>query len=314
MTAMIDEALSAADFARITDRRIADPTEVLWAARERRRRAHMAPDGRLVLIAADHPARRVTAAGGEPMAMADRRGLLARILRVLRAGAADGVMASMDVLEDLLILHHLEMEDGGDGFLHETVLVASMNRGGLYATDWEMDDPCTGPSAETAARMGLDGGKLLFRLCPGDSGSLRTMQSCAQAVTELNARRLACFMEPLPVRRNDGTFVLKRTATEIARAVGVASALGDSSHGMWLKLPWCTDFGSVAAATSLPILLLGGPGADGCPSVLEQLDTAMSAGANVRGVMVGRQVLYPTEGTPEAVARALFDRVHGGGA
>ncbi len=311
---MIDEALSAADFARITDRRIADPTEVLWAARERQRRSQMAPDGRLVLLAADHTARRVTAAGGDPMAMTDRRGLLARILRVLRAGAADGVMASMDVLEDLLILHHMEMEDGGGGFLHETVLVASMNRGGLYATQWEMDDPCTGPNAETIARMGLDGGKLLFRLCPGDPGTLRTMQSCAQAVTELNSRRLACFMEPLPVRRNDGTFVLKRDAKEITRAVGVATALGDSSHGMWLKLPWCTDFGAVAAATTLPILLLGGPGGDGSPDLQEQLNDAMSAGANVRGVMMGRQVLFPAEGTPEAAARALFDRVHGGGA
>ncbi len=121
-------------------------------------------------------------------------------------------------------------------------------------------------------------------------------------------------MEPLPVRRNDGTFVLKRDAKEITRAVGVATALGDSSHGMWLKLPWCTDFGAVAAATTLPILLLGGPGGDGSPDLQEQLNDAMSAGANVRGVMMGRQVLFPAEGTPEAAARALFDRVHGGGA
>jgi hypothetical protein len=314
VTALVDEALSAEAFARITDRRIADPTAVLWVARDRRRRATLAPNGRLVLIAADHPARRVTAVGEDRLAMADRRGLLARILRVLRAGAADGVMATMDVLEDLLVLHQLEIEDGSDGFLHDTVLVASMNRGGLHATQWEMDDPCTGPGAETIARMGLDGGKLLLRLCPGDPGTLRTMEACATAVTALNARRLACFMEPLPVRRSDGIFVVKADAFEIARTVGVATALGDSSHGMWLKLPWCPDFATVAASTSLPILLLGGPGGDGSPTMLDQVDDALAAGANVRGVMVGRRVLFPSSGTPEAAARAIYERVHGGAA
>ena len=141
---------------RITQRRVSDPTAALWAGTERKRRTQLAPHGRLVLIAADHPARRVNAAGGQPLAMADRRDLLARIQAILIAGHADGVMASMDVLEDLLLLHQLEIEDGGAGLLHEKVLVASMNRGGLAATNWEMNDPVTGPGAEAIARQGMD--------------------------------------------------------------------------------------------------------------------------------------------------------------
>ena len=298
-------------YARITDRRVSDPTAVLWAATERRRRETLAPTGRLVLVAADHPARRVNAAGGKPLAMADRRDLLARIQAVLRAGLADGVMGSMDVLEDLLILHQLEMEDGGEGLLHDKVLVASMNRGGLAATAWEMCDPVTGPTAEACARSGIDGGKLLLRLCPSDPGTLRTIEACALAITALNQRRLACFMEPLAVRRSDGRFKVLRDATEIIRAVGVAQALGDSSHRMWLKLPWCEDFGAVAAATTLPILLLGGPGETGMPPFADQLAQAMSAGRNVRGVMVGRTLLYPEGGDPLPAAQRIHDLVHG---
>ncbi len=36
--------------------------------------------------------------------MADRRDLLARIVRILAAEAADGLLATMDLIEELLIL------------------------------------------------------------------------------------------------------------------------------------------------------------------------------------------------------------------
>ena len=39
--------------------------------------------------------------------MADRRDYLARILRVLSAAGIDGLMATMDILEDLLIVDAL---------------------------------------------------------------------------------------------------------------------------------------------------------------------------------------------------------------
>lgn len=306
-----EAVLSAAQFARITDRRVSDPTTVLWAARDRNRRDNMAPDGRLVILAADHPARRVVGVGDAPLAMGDRRDLLARILHVLRGGAADGVMATMDVLEDLLFLHQFDIEDGGPGFLHDTVLIASLNRGGLAGTVWEMNDPVTGPTAETCARMGMDGGKLLLRLCPDDPGSLRTMEACAAAVTQLNQRGLATFLEPLAAARTGNGFTIIRSAGEQVKAISVATALGDSSHNMWLKLPWCPDFSTVAASTSLPILLLGGPTPDANTSLLEQVQDAMAAGANVRGIMAGRTVLFPGDSDPLEGARALFELVHG---
>jgi len=52
-------------FDRITDIRINDPDRPLRAARARMRRSKLTADGRLSLLAADHPARGVTAVGSK---------------------------------------------------------------------------------------------------------------------------------------------------------------------------------------------------------------------------------------------------------
>src|SRR6185503_18999665 len=49
-------------------------------------------------------------------------------------------MSSMDVLEDLLVIHHLILESGGPALLDNRLLIASLNRGGLAGSSWEMDD------------------------------------------------------------------------------------------------------------------------------------------------------------------------------
>src|SRR5947208_9378426 len=56
-------------------------------------------------------------------------------------------------------------------------------------------------------------------------------------------------------------YVVVKTAEALARLAGVASALGDSSRYLWLKLPYCEDYEVVARSTTLPILLLGGESA-----------------------------------------------------
>ncbi len=113
MQAFLDEEfLPASALAKITAVRVADPECSLRAARTRKRRDTLTPDGRLNILAADHPARRVTKVGGDSLGMADRHAYLARIVRVLQSETVDGVMATMDVLEDLLILHQLILEAG----------------------------------------------------------------------------------------------------------------------------------------------------------------------------------------------------------
>src|SRR6185503_12724672 len=193
------EFLPASVLEKVSETRVTDPECSSRAALARKRRENLSVDGRLNILAADHPARRVSKVGDDPIRMADRHGYLARIVRVLQSDVVDGVMATMDILEDLLILHHLILEAGGPGLLDDRLLIASLNRGGLAGTGWEMDDPITGPSPATCAALKLDGAKLLLRLCDDETSSLETMLYCSTAVTEMNALGLPTFLEPLPV-------------------------------------------------------------------------------------------------------------------
>lgn len=307
-----DSFLSDAAMARLTGVRIADP-ECPWrAAQARLRRDTLAPAGRLNILAADHPARRVTKVGANPIAMADRRDYLARIVRVLSAGAIDGLMATMDILEDLLILDFLVQQGGGPSLLDHKVLIGSLNRGGLAGTVWELDDPITGPTPATCAAWRLDGAKILLRIADGEPGSLKTMLASAQAITEGNALGVPMFLEPLPVAKSESGWSVKKDAESLARIAGVASALGDSSRYLWLKLPYCPGYETVARATSLPILLLGGESAGNPAPFLNELAAALSAGPNVAGALVGRNVLYPGDEDPFAMACAVGGIIHHG--
>jgi DhnA family fructose-bisphosphate aldolase class Ia len=220
-------------------------------------------------------------------------------------------MATMDILEDLLILDHLVKEAGGASFLDDKLLVPSLNRGGLYGSAWELHDPITGATPESCARWGMDGAKLLLRVCADDPDSLKTLQICADAVSRLAQLNVPCFLEPLPVKRSGERFFnVTKEAAALAQLVGVASALGESSRGLWLKLPWCPDFQTVARSTTLPILLLGGPATGDATGLLEQIRSGLAAGSNVRGALVGRNVLYPGKADPLAVARAVHALIH----
>ena len=51
--------------------------------------------GTLFLVAADHPARGALRSGSDPMAMADRRGLLERLVTALERPGVDDVLGSL---------------------------------------------------------------------------------------------------------------------------------------------------------------------------------------------------------------------------
>jgi len=311
MPAFVDkEFLPASVLARITAIRLVDPECPVRTAGKRKRRSNLSAEGKLNILAADHPARRVTKVGEDSLRMADRHGYLARVVRVLQSELVDGVMATMDVLEDLLILHHLILETGGPALLDNRLLIASLNRGGLAGASWEMDDPVGGASAATCAAMGIDGAKLLLRICDGETGSLNTMLYCARAITEMNAVGLPTFLEPLPVVKDNDNYRVVKTAAALAKIVGVASALGDSSRYLWLKLPYCENYEVVARATTLPILLLGGESVGDASPLLREIRAGLSAGANVRGALVGRNVLYPGAEDPLMVAQAAGSIIH----
>jgi hypothetical protein len=298
--------------ARLVDTRVADPEYALRMAVGRKRRDSLAPDGKLNILAADHPARRVTKVGNDAVAMADRRDYLARILRVLISDKVDGLMATMDILEDLFAIDGFVREAGGAALLDGKVLIASLNRGGLAGASWEMDDPITGPTPATCNTWRLDGAKILLRIADDEPGSLKTMLASAQAITEANALHLPVFLEPLPITKTDKGYAVVKTCEALARIAGVASALGDSSRYLWLKLPYCDGYEAVAHATTLPILLLGGESAGDPAPFFNQMASALAAGPNVRGALVGRNVLYPGDEDPFAVAAAAGGIIHNG--
>jgi DhnA family fructose-bisphosphate aldolase class Ia len=302
------QILSGRAIAQITDARVDDPGLPLRLARHRRRRAKLTTNGKLNILAADHPARRVTSAPGDPLGMANRGEFLARILRVLESSRVDGVMATMDVLEELLIADSIL----GRGLLHDRVMIPSINRGGLAGVSWEIDDPPTGAAPQTCADWNMDGAKLLLRICDDDFGSLKTMLACADAITRLNALDLPTFLEPLVVTRTEKGFPVVKEAAALAKLAGVSSALGDSSRYLWLKLPACPNYEIVARSTTLPILLLGGESSGDPRPFLEELATCLSAGPNVRGALVGRNVLYPGDADPLKIAEAAGLIIHDG--
>jgi DhnA family fructose-bisphosphate aldolase class Ia len=310
------EFLPAALTAYVTNVRVTDPERSLRVARERKRRGILTRDGKLNILAADHPARRVTRVGDDPLRMADRREYMARILRVLMSDSVDGLLATMDIIEDLLIIHDLMRARRGAGFLDDKLLIVSFNRGGLLGSSWEIDDPNSGPTAESCRQWGLDGAKILLRICDDEPDSLKTLMATVRAITQLNAVGLPMFLESLPVVKvnegKHGAYKIVKTAEELARTAGAAAALGDSARYLWLKLPYCENYEMVANATTLPILLLGGEPVGDATPFLRELAAGLKAGPNVRGALVGRNILYPGDDDPLAVIESVGGIIHNG--
>ncbi|MDI5980385.1 Cgl0159 family (beta/alpha)8-fold protein [Amycolatopsis magusensis] len=279
--------------------RATDPGAVnrAYAARRRRERL-LSPSGTLFLVAADHPARGALGVGDDPMAMADRRSLLARLLIALENPAVDGILGTPDVVEELLLLDAL----------HDKIVIGSMNRGGLAGADWEIDDRFTAYTARSIADFRLDGGKLLLRLVDTDPGTVPTLQASAEAVTELASYGLMAMVEPLPYQRDGaGKLVLQRDSASLARAVTVASGLGVTSAHTWLKLPAPQD-PVMLDATTLPVVVLGGVPSGDPAADLASWGAALRHDV-VRGLVVGRSLLYPPDGdvggAVDAAARVL---------
>lgn len=282
-------------WAALIDQRAEQPQRALEKLRGRTRRP-LLTDGRLFVVAADHSARGMFGVPGEPFAMADRRRTLESLLIALASPQVDGVLASADIMEELALLDAL---DGKLAF-------GTMNRGGIMGAEWELDDRMTAYSARSLAANGLDGGKVLLRLADDDAGTAATLEACARAVDECAELGLPIMVEPLPYHHDPTSGAAKLLDDEDAllRAVAVGSGLGGTSTATWLKVPAAKDPARMLACTTLPALILGGsPGPDP-EATYASWERAMEV-PNVRGLVVGRSLLYPADGDVEgAIARA----------
>ncbi|MGW5673056.1 Cgl0159 family (beta/alpha)8-fold protein [Micromonospora sp. NPDC003776] len=275
--------------------------------RPRRPRAPPAPPARrtrrpwpdhdrpLFVIAADHPARAALGVRDRPMAMAGRADLLDRLRLALSRPGVDGVLGTPDILEDLLLL----------GALEDRLAIGSMNRGGLSGAAFELDDRFTAYDADSIAAMGYDGGKMLCRIDPEDHGTASTLQACARAVSALAARRTVAMVEPLWVGRAGGRVTVDLSPEAVIKSVSVGQALGTTSAYTWLKLPAIDEMDRVMAATTLPVLLLGGDPTEAPDVVYARWQRALRV-PGVRGLVVGRALLYP----PDDDVAAAVDLAH----
>jgi sugar phosphate isomerase/epimerase/DhnA family fructose-bisphosphate aldolase class Ia len=307
--------LTEETFAELTELRVDKPNLAREELEKRKRRDTLAPKGRLVILAADHPARSVTRVGDRPTAMGHRLDYLGRIVRVLAASRIDGLMATSDLIEEVALASYLAKKKTGQGFLDNKVLIGSMNRTGLAGTEHEMMDRTSSyMTGKRIKEMNLDGAKLLWRWVPGgeknDRYALETLERVAKAVEELAEVKLPAFVEPLPVLKTETGYKTDLRTDNIIRAVGIASALGYYTGHVWLKIPYCDDFARVAKASTFPILLLGGESTGKPSGTIEDFVRGMGAGPNIRGALVGRNVLFCGDDDPAAIAEAINLVVH----
>ena len=94
--------------------------------------------------------------------MHDRADLLDRLQTALARPGVDGLLATADIVEDLLLL----------GALEEKVVITSMNRGGLSGSSFEMDDRMTAYDVQATVDGGFNGGKMLARIDLDDAGTV----------------------------------------------------------------------------------------------------------------------------------------------
>ena len=89
-----------------------------------------------------------------------------------------------------------------------------------------------------------------------------------------------------------------------------SAALGGSSAYTWLKIPFVPDMARVMESTTLPTLILGGDNQSDPEALYSDWAHALTL-PGVRGLVVGRSLLYPASGTAaDAISRAV-DIVHG---
>ena len=280
----------------VTEIRATDPDRISRALAQRPR-ADLAGAGRLMVIACDHPARGALGAGKRPLAMADREDLLRRCMTALSRPGVNGFLGTAEIIEDLTLL----------GALDGKLVWGSMNRIGLQGASFEMDDRFGAYDADGIEASHLDGGKMLTRINYADPASAATLEASAKAIDSLSERGLNAMIEPFISRWEDhGRIVNDLSEEAVIRSISIAQALGRSSAHTWLKLPCVSDPVSmrrVMASTSLPSLILGGEVSTDPEATRASWAAALEL-PNVRGLVVGRSLLYPGNDDVEAAVDA----------
>ena len=293
--------MSNLDFQALRNTRASDPAAVAKALQARQRRDLLGADGKLMIVAADHPARAALGIGSEAMAMANREDLLERLATALENPGVDGVLATPDIIDDLALL----------GLLENKIVVGSMNRGGLRGASFEMDDRFGAYSIDSMVAAGIDFAKTLTRINFHDAGTAETLMATAHAVNDAVAAGMPIMLEPFISERIEGKLENILTPEAVIQSIAIVSALGGSSAYTWLKIPYVADMAKVMESTTLPTLILGGDRPGDMESLYAEWADALTLNG-VRGLVVGRSLLYPSAGTTADAIQRAVEIVHGG--
>lgn len=280
--------------------RAENPQAIRETLAARQRRDLLRGDGRLLIIAADHPARGALGVGPNPVAMGSRRELLERLRVALSRPGVDGVLGTPDIIEDLAIM----------GLLDDKIAVGSMNRGGLKSSVFEYDDRFTGYTFERMHKDGLDFAKTLLRINLDDPATADTLEKTAHVIDEANDWGIPIMVEPFMSSWQNNRATNHLTTDDILLSVSIAQGLGSTSALTWLKLPIAPDMAKVMEGTTLPTLLLGGEVEDDQERAFDSWNEALDL-PGVRGLVVGRSLLYPAKGDVADAVDQASKMVHG---
>ena len=208
-----------ASYTDVAEVRAHNPGAIAAAWQNRTTRPTLRGNGRLMIVAADHPARGALGVGSRSTAMNSRTDLLDRLRAALADPGVDGVLATADILDDLVLL----------GALEDKVVFSSFNRGGLAGSTFELDDRMTGATAASTAAARMNGGKMLCRIDLDDPGTVSTMAACAQAVDELASHGLIAMLEPFLSTRVEGKVRNDLSPDAVIKSVHISQGLGSTS-------------------------------------------------------------------------------------
>ncbi|MBI1352630.1 MAG: hypothetical protein GC156_16135 [Actinomycetales bacterium] len=211
----------------------------------RRRRPIAGHGGRLLLIESDDAARGWLGGPGDHETLVDRGDLLWDLASALARSGVDGIIATSDVLDDLLILEALE----------DRLAIGTMSAGALAGASTPADSGWTGFDADVLAASHLDGGRMRLVIDPQEAGTTQALAAAGRAMTDLSGHSLLAIVEPSwALRRADGADV-DTSVHGMARALGIAAGLGGRSAYTWLVLPALPSVADVLPTTTLPMLI-----------------------------------------------------------
>ena len=288
------------DFAKIRETRAAHPEKIAEIYASRKRREVIQGDGRLFIIAADHPARNALSVRKNPRAMENRYDLIERLAIALSRPGVDGVLGTPDIIDDLAML----------GCLEGKLVVGSLNRGGLRGASFEMDDRITGYDIKGIVRDRLDFAKMLNRVNLGDAGTSNMLEISHKAVNEAAAAKLPIMLEPFMSEWVNGVIRNDLSTDAVIDSISIANGLGNSSAYTWMKLPVVENMARVMESTTLPELLLGGDPVGDAKEISDSWAKALVL-PGVRGLVVGRSLLYPQDGNVAVAIDTAVKLVHG---